>query len=186
MLEIPLSRGLIALVDDDCQWLLTWKWHASGRSKKSNLVYAQRTEHITRTDRRLIYMHRVLCPAADGLDVDHIDGNGLNNQRSNLRAIPHALNIAKANRPIGPSGYRGVHFSKHRHKWTAQIRGGKAGQVVNLGVFATAFDAAIAWDKAAFATFGDFARLNFPERADEYRVALSEVGRVSLNIMEVA
>jgi hypothetical protein len=87
MKEIKLSQGKVALVDDeDFEYLNQFKWHASGNSK-----YTYYAMHRNK-DRNLL-MHRIIMNTPDNLEVDHIDHNGLNNQRLNLRNCSHSENI---------------------------------------------------------------------------------------------
>src|SRR5581483_10784361 len=95
MKKIPLTQGKIALVDDaDFEWLSQWKWCAQ-KSFTREVWYA--VSHISNPappprQRRLI-MHRLIVGAALGGEVDHRDGDGLNNQRFNLRQADHAGNM---------------------------------------------------------------------------------------------
>jgi hypothetical protein len=92
---------------------------------------------------------------------DHIDGNGLNNQRSNLRASSQAENMRNRRRNIANvAGFKGVSPTRDGSKWRARIW--RDDTSVHLGTFATPEGAARAYDAAAMAQFGDFARLNFP------------------------
>jgi hypothetical protein len=98
-------------------------------------------------------------------DVDHANGNGLDNQRHNLRPASRSQqggNRRKQQRTS--SRYKGVYWCKERRHWRAYIR--VAGQMRWLGRFADEGDAARAYDAAALAAWGEFARLNFPEGAD--------------------
>lgn len=155
MKEISLTRGFVTLVDNE--WydhLNQWKWQAN-TAGKSDLVYA------VRKGMRII-MHRVIMGAPKGMEVDHIDGNGLNNQCHNLRLATHSQNLQnrRASRS-GVSPYRGVSWHNQAHKWQVHIKP-PAGKNKNLGYFASEIDAAKAYDKAANEYFGEFARLNFP------------------------
>jgi len=91
------------------------------------------------------------------LSIDHVDGNGLNNQKANLRVASHAENCA--NRRINrnnTSGFKGV--SKNKERWQAYIR--VAYRQIHLGYFDTPEEAAEAYDRAAIAYFGEFAKTN--------------------------
>ena len=98
--------------------------------------------------------------------VDHIDGNGLNNQRSNLRQCSHQQNLHNQDIRIDTStGYKGVHFNKESGKYRAQI-------AVNhkrhfLGSFADPAEAALAYDNAARKHHGEFCRVNFPQAHEQ-------------------
>ncbi len=159
MIKIPLTRGFVAFVDDNYSWLGQWKWHASGDNRRRSKIvrYAQRNQRLN-GKRQIIYMHRVIMGALDGQKVDHIDGNGLNNQLYNLQICQHWLNIAKADRKRGFSGYRGVY--RMRDKWQAAIK--VRGKRVHLGTYIDPKEAAKAYDRAAIQSIGHFAVLNFP------------------------
>ena len=152
MKVIALTQGREVVVDDeDHKFLAQWRWRFEARRESG---YACRTERRT-----TIYMHQLVAERY-GLDVcereiDHKDGNGLNNQRTNLRAATRSQNnanqrVTRRNR----SGYKGVYWSRAARKWAAQL-----GQKY-LGLFENPLDAAIAYNDAATARFGEFARLN--------------------------
>ena len=157
MKQIPLSQGLFALVDDeDYDFLMQWKWTAN---KERKTFTAYRNQH-TPKPRKFIYMHRLIMGITDTLIfVDHIDGNGLNNQKSNLRACSNAQNLM--NRPSNKnntSGFKGVIFDSKNQKWIAQIMVNR--KSIKLGRFSDKKDAAIAYNNAAKIYFGEFAHLN--------------------------
>ena len=91
--------------------------------------------------------------------MDHRDGDGLNNRRSNLRRATFEENGRnRCGNHISTSKYRGVF--KHKNRWIAQIKYGRKSR--HIGSFVDEIAAARAYDSVAFAVFGDFARLNFP------------------------
>jgi len=110
-------------------------------------------------------MHREIIGAPHGQPVDHLDGNGLNNCRSNLRLANQSQNLA--NRCITPhsSRYKGVFFNRqpatHRSPWWARIK--YHGKNIHIGVFKSEWEAAIAYNEHALRLQGDFARLNIIE-----------------------
>jgi hypothetical protein len=154
MKAIPITRGLVALVDDeDFEFLNQWKWHAVS-SKGS--FYAGRTVQINNVG-YLILMHRVLKGAVEGQGVDHRDRSTLNNQKLNLRFASQTQN--NANKSVGKkntSGFKGV-YTLPNGKWAAQC--GKS-RPKYLGTFETAEDAAVDYDTAAEVAFGDFSATN--------------------------
>ena len=102
--------------------------------------------------------------APDGMVVDHIDGNSLNNRRSNLRICTPRQNTAnRAKTRNGTSRFKGVHFCTRDRKWRAQI--GVDGARRFIGDFDDEVEAARAYDRKAAELFGEFAYLNFPEEA---------------------
>ena len=158
MAEIPLTQGKLAIVDDaDAQWLSRFRWHA---------VRIYKTYYAATTDpaaRKRIYLHRAIMRPSEGLEVDHINGNGLDNRRENLRICSHRDNLCNQRRQEGrDSLYRGVTLDKRAikqvHPWLAQIKA--HGQHYNLGRFATQESAALAYNNAARRFHGEFAQLN--------------------------
>lgn len=134
MKEIKLTKGKVALVDDeDFDLLNRHKW-----SCQVGTSYAGRREK-----NKIIYMHRQIVIPRKGLVVDHINGDGLDNRRSNLRAISHKENIRamRWNRR-NKSGYMGVSWHKAAKKWEACVT--RNCKKVYLGVFANKKDAATA------------------------------------------
>jgi hypothetical protein len=111
-------------------------------------------------------MHRQIMNAPEGLLVDHIDGNGLNNQKNNLRLCSSAQN-ARNRRPTSKpySKYKGVSWHKRNKKW--EVRIAKSGKSTYLGTFEDELEAALAYDRKAEELFGEFAYLNFPQQATE-------------------
>lgn len=105
-------------------------------------------------------MHSFLMMPNKPLEVDHIDRNGLNNQRSNLRICTHQQNNwNQEKKVIGTSKYKGVYWFASRKKWIARMR--INGKTTHLGCFIKEDDAARAYDNAARKHFKEFALLNF-------------------------
>lgn len=152
--EIPLTQGKFAIVDDaDYEYLMQWKWCANFQH---GIWYAVRTVRPT-----LIRMHRIILDAPSGIVVDHRDGNGLNNSRSNIRLCTTSQNLHNISRIKGSSStYKGVSWCKSRQVWEAQIKCNGISKY--LGRFADELEAAKAYDEAARILHGKFARLNFP------------------------
>ena len=160
--RIPLTQGLYALVDpDDYASLARHKWHATrGRTT----FYAQRKAWDPATRKEItIKMHRQILPVGDGLIVDHVNRNGIDNRKANLRSATrsqNACNRARAGRSPGHCPYRGVTWHKGMNQWFARI--GVDGRTIPLGYFDDPLDAALAYDTAARHHHGPFATLNFP------------------------
>jgi hypothetical protein len=160
MKEIQLTRGYFTLVDDkDFEFLSQLKWYAA--IDKSGNVYAVRNSLKVNKKRKLIYMHRVLLNATDGLLVDHIDGNSLNNSRSNLRMCTNAQNMRNRGRQINNStGFCGV--VRRGDRFIAKIQVHR--KDFYLGSFLTPEEAARAYDAAVKIHHGEFANLNFKDQ----------------------
>ncbi len=155
---IPLTQGKVALVDDeDYEWLNQYSWHYGGDG------YARAT-HRTPKKVLTLYMHRMIMKAPKGKEVDHINGNRIDNQCSNLRICTRLENsrnttVKKAN---ATSKYRGVCLMKVKKYsyWLATITIKKKG--ITIGTFPTEHHAAMAYDLWAKELFGEYASLNFP------------------------
>jgi HNH endonuclease len=158
MKEIPIGHGFFAFVDDeDFKWLSQWKWcwkpDKKGPGAVSRRGYLGPNQYFT------IYMHRVIMNAPDGMQVDHKDGNVLNNQKSNLRICTIRQNRQNSKRSKhNSSGYKGVVFHKRQKKWNSAIT--HNGKTIHLGCFDNKEDAARAYDEGATRYFGEFARTN--------------------------
>lgn len=153
MKQISLSKGLFAKVDDiDFDYLSQWKWCANSNG------YAVRNQTFPR---KTILMHRIVTNAQGDFEVDHINGDRLDNTKSNLRICTHKQNTQ--NRPANhnnPNGYKGVTYTtRGGGKYDAQIK--VNGKHIYLGRFSNPEDAARSYDKAAIKHFGKFAQTNF-------------------------
>jgi hypothetical protein len=154
MKEIKLTRGKIALVDDlDFEWLNQFKWFVL---TGTHTFYAGRW-----TGKQTIRMHREILNISDNLEVDHIDHNGLNNQRFNLRAASRSQNKCNSRKFHGMLPYRGVEYIPKTGKYRARIT--LNNKAFNLGHFHSAVNAAAKYDQKAEELFGEFATLNFPK-----------------------
>lgn len=159
MREIKLTRGKVALVDDeDFEFLNQWKWCAHKEHKNGN-YYAYRTLNLSKTKKVTIIMHRVIAGLKNSnIHIDHINGNGLDNQRSNIRVCTNAQNLMnKGSYKNNSTGLKGV-YSKFGY-YVARIR--HQGNEVYLGKFNCKTCAAFAFDLAAVKLRGEFARTNF-------------------------
>lgn len=172
--EIPLTQGKVAIVDAaDFDWLNQWKWHY--HPDKNDKGYAVRTPTINGHQIK-ISMHRLIISAPDGALVDHIDRNGLNNCRNNLRLASNSLNGHNTSSRPGTSRYKGVSFHKRVRRWHAQIT--TSGKTVSLGYFDTQSDAALAYNTAAIRVYGDQACINVV-RPDPNEAAIPRKKRYS-------
>jgi hypothetical protein len=160
MKEIPLTQGKVALVDDeDYEFLIQWKWYVQFDGWN---WYALRNSETVDGRRTGIKMHRVIMNAPEGLEVDHEDHNGLNNQKKNLRVCAHGKHMLGKRKYCSgvTSRFKGVSWRKENCRWRARLTLG--GKLVCLGDFEVEEDAARAYDAAARRLFKDFAYPNFP------------------------
>ena len=115
---IPLTQGMVALVDDsDYEMLSRYKWRVH---KSRNTCYAK-TTITTATGRETVQMHWMIMGRRPGFKIDHRNGNGLDNQRGNLRYLTHRQNLQNLHNKRS-SGYPGVSLHKLTGKWDARIR----------------------------------------------------------------
>lgn len=157
MKEIKLTQGKFALIDDeDYEKVSQYKWCAN---KAGNTFYA-----ITETsNKKRFYLHRLILNVIDKkIKIDHIDHNGLNCTRQNMRECTHAENMANGKlRTNNTSGRKGVYKSCKliRNPFVARIM--KDGRQISLGCYPTPEAAGRAYDEAAKKHFGEFAKTNF-------------------------
>jgi hypothetical protein len=160
--KIPLTQGKFAIVDpEDYEELSKYKWYAA---KMGRTFYAARTIRITNGKHRLIIMHRQVLKDSEGLFVDHINHNGLDNRKCNLRICTIQQNVWNMRKQRGncASQYKGVTWRKDIGKWQARVICG--GKVFSCGHFNDEKAAAAAYDKKAKELFGEFAALNLTLR----------------------
>lgn len=157
MKEIPLTQGMVAIVDDeDYDELSKYKWWVEKHGKHIIRYYARRKTYVD-GHRINEFMHRTIMGQAG---IDHKNGNGLDNRRENLRVATQSQNMAnRKSQADSESPYKGVR--KFKLRWRAYIK--PEGKPINLGCFDTAEEAARAYDWAAKRIYGEFALLNFPE-----------------------
>lgn len=157
------------------------------------------THYAFRGSKSLPSMHRLIMGNPEGMCVDHINGDTLDNRKENLRICTMSENsMNRKLRSDSQSGYKGVYELKkpQKHKYTSKKTGettykyympkkrfqayianpttpAKRKRHINLGYHATAIEAAIAYDKKAIEIHGEFARLNFPEKLEQYKKELN-------------
>lgn len=149
---VPLTRGRFAIVDANDEYLVSnIKWQA--RYSKGNWYAIHSTTDGEET------MHTLILGNIDGFEIDHVNQNGLDNRRTNLRHATKSQNRANVSlRKDNKSGYKGVSLLKSYGKWRAYIQKDK--KLLHLGFFDTPQEAAIAYNKKAKELFGEFAWLN--------------------------
>lgn len=157
MIEIKMKHGYTAIVDAEDYPLLSRSiWHAKSH-EGGTLVYA--ATNIDPYGRKLYArMHRIILAAPPGAFVDHINGNGLDNRKENLRICTPAENTRNRRKHVGRSKFKGVH-PRPNGRWQAVICANA--RLRWLGTFDREEDAARAYDRAALDVYGDFSRLNF-------------------------
>lgn len=155
VIPVTVKKGehyKFALVDDDIAPVLMlrkWSMHRDGYAHCHGYIFGKQS---------MSSMHRVIIGADDGCEIDHINGNKMDNRRENLRVVTSSQNRINQ-RFTNTTGYRGVHYHKAAKKFTANITVNYKKR--HLGFFDTAEEAARAYDEAARILHGSFARLNF-------------------------
>lgn len=151
---VALTQNKFATVDaENYERVSRYKWCVS---TKANTIYAYRKDHG-----KNVYLHQFLMKPPQGKVVDHTDGNGLNDRKSNLRVCTKQQNLLNRGPVVRTSQFKGVHLCKWTRKWYATIWHG--GARIRLGPFDHEVEAARAYDRKAYALFGEYAYLNFPE-----------------------
>lgn len=146
-IEIELSKGFKSIIDlADLPAVSKRKWCANQAPSRPRIVYA-----VAKIpgQKKQEFLHRFIMGAKVGQQVDHIDGNPLNNSRSNLRLGTQSENM-RNRRPKFGRKYKGVR----------KIKDGKFTVMICVGTFSSEFEAAVAYNAAALKFFGEFARLN--------------------------
>ncbi len=157
--EIPLTQGKFALVDaEDFAAVSLWSWCAI-KGRKGVSWYAHANTEKAGGGRRYVKMHRYVLQPLAGLEIDHVDGDGLNNRRSNLRISTRQENSRNVPRHRdGSSRFKGVSWYRRDSCWRSCITVND--RQIHLGYFQDEAEAAAAYDAAAVRLFGEFARLN--------------------------
>jgi hypothetical protein len=161
MKKIPLTQGKFALVDDgDYEYLSQFKWYYH-KGKTNRYGYARRTRTAVvrgESKRVSVLMHREIC----GYGVDHRDGDGINNQRYNLRKSTKSQNSRNTQKMVRKAGtsskYKGVSKRAKSNKWRARIS--IRGKDTLIGEYLKEKQAALAYNREAKKHYGEYARLN--------------------------
>jgi len=150
---IALNRGFALIDADRFEELNTFVWSVYGRDGK----------HAARCDgRRTTSLHCAVLGTPRSVHIDHINGDGLDCRKGNLRIADNSLNHANIGkmRKVTSSKYKGVHLRRDRDRWSAEVA--VRGRRHKLGCYGTEREAALAYDAAAVQHFGEFAKTNFP------------------------
>jgi len=156
-MEIHLINSLLTVQVDDADYPAI-SVHSWALARKRDKLYA-----VARINGRGVYLHRLIMGAPMFRVVDHIDGDGLNNRRSNLRICTRSQNMGNSRAHRDRSGeFKGVYYERDSGRYVAQIC--CRHRRTKIGRFPTPLDAARAYDAAAREAFGEFAKTNFPQR----------------------
>jgi hypothetical protein len=153
MKYIELSQGMRVMVDnEDYKELNKYNWYAV---KGLNTFYARRSLPTATGGKGSVRMHRIIMQTPEDMDTDHIDGNGLNNQKENLRLCTRSENLMNQRRNRNnTSGYKGVNWNKRDKKWMSQIK--VEGKQIHLGYFSGKEEAYKAYCEASKKYHGEF------------------------------
>lgn len=159
VIEIPLTQGQIALIDDeDFELVSRYKWFAHWH-RSANAFYAETYIREFHDKRKLIGMHRLIFGIKQNIFIDHINCNSLDNRKINLRMANMSQNQCNRSKTkSNKSGYKGVSYRKDNGKWRAEIESN--GVRKNLGSFHTPEEAYNAYCDAALRLHGEFARIS--------------------------
>ena len=158
---VPLSRGYETIIDaEDVRLICSDNWCVTGpglQTGDGGCIYAMRID-TTSGKRVSLRLHRVIMNAPDNLQVDHINGNGLDNRKSNLRLVTHTQNMLNQRKAKdNTSGYKGVHWNKTRGRWQATIQAN--GKAKYLGLFDDPAEAHEAYVAASQKFHGPYGRI---------------------------
>jgi len=159
MKKIKLTQGRFAIVDDeDYEIFSSFNWYTS--SSGYAIRMSLKSEHKS-NKRKTIILHRIIVKCPEGKEVDHINGDRLDNRRTNLRVCSHQQNTRNVRMPFtNTTGYKGVtsNNSCKVNPWAAKIWCNE--RLIYLGGYPTKEEAALAYNKKAKELFGEFALLN--------------------------
>lgn len=178
MREVTLVGGGVALVDDeDYDWVVSFNpWRALG-TKVSKTQYAIHNFWCRFTHgNRGFSMHRLIMNPTDDFEIDHINRNGLDNRKENLRLVSHSQNLYRSTRRDNKHGFRGVRMWDGKYKARVVVKG----KEYAAGTYLTAEEAARARDRLALKLHGEFTYTNFPK--EEYADPFVDIYRRSVTL----
>lgn len=175
MVLIKLSHGLFAKIDDkDFEKVSQFEWFAyriagMGQSGKTYLYGFKPGRKVKKEGEKYpsgkqkyqrVWLYNFLMEPSEGMIVDHINGDPLDNRRSNLRIITQKQNVLNRGKRVNgkTSKFLGVSKNVEKKKFIASIK--ILGKSLYLGSYSNEEDAAKAYNEAAIKYFGEFARLN--------------------------
>lgn len=159
-MTIMLTRGKCAIVDvDDFLLLAPYKWFAHRWPNGKGFYAARRRTLADGPGSQLMLMHKIICQTPDGYHTDHINHDGLDNRKENLRILSPSENQANQKTGRGRSGYRGVTKVPRCARWQARITKNRVEYYI--GIFKTPEEAAIAVDAKGKELFGEAFNPNF-------------------------
>ncbi|WP_075800746.1 HNH endonuclease [Roseomonas gilardii] len=159
-MEIVLSnqRGITIVDEADWEAVSTFTWRLN-RDQCNSYAQANLPKASYRPGSTIFLHHLIIGKPPTGFVVDHINGNGLDNRRCNLRLVTVSQNAANSRKQIGTSSrFKGVYFVQRDQVWRGRIK--VNGKLIALGDFRREIDAALAYNKSALAHFGEYAAIN--------------------------
>ena len=158
MAELHVGSHIVILDDVDLPLVAPLSWHVN--------TYKERLHYAVHKNKRSVKMHRLILGVTDPkIQVDHINGNGLDNRRGNLRICTNSQNQMNARRKIGRSGFRGVKFLSDRKTRCYQARIQVSGKQFLGPIRDTADEAAADYDNLSLRFHGEFGIRNFENGA---------------------
>jgi hypothetical protein len=157
---VPLTKGYEAVIDAECvDMVAAFSWTASEELRQDGTVRRCSAHRMARVSggRKKVFLHRLIFGRETDLDIDHIDGDALNNRRANLREVTKSQNQHNRRLQANASGLKGVTWDRDRRVWRARI--GINGKRIQLGRFSNKKDAYAAYREASARLHGEFGRV---------------------------
>lgn len=162
VLRLDINGCEVLIDEEDLEIVAPYRWEVKASRSGKGSIYVYARDFLRPDGRHRVAMHRLLLNPPTSSVVDHINRNGLDNRRQNLRIATRTQNQANRRLPsVNTSGYRGIYFSKRKNRWIARVSIGHKHNY--LGSFHSPAEAAMAYDVAARHLYGEFAALNFPD-----------------------